>query len=234
MEGFRNIVSSVTDGDHRAFAVVLRNKGTQEECTYVDNTPAICKFLGEYRVYLSGRYAMVKVDGFPVPLHVLIMGQPPPGHVISHANRDSLDNRSENLRFVPNWVTTVGNGAVARGDDAVPHRVWTSRHYGGWKACIRCPMNKVASKNFSDSKYGGISGSRNAADAWLVTMANSLATRDGGEGREEEGKTPVKWYGVDKMGMIATSFIEAAPPPKRCKKMSIEFLVSGSDEGDEH
>jgi len=33
-------------------------------------------------------------------LHGLIMGQPPVGYEIDHINRDKLDNRKENLRFV--------------------------------------------------------------------------------------------------------------------------------------
>lgn len=39
-----------------------------------------------------------------IPMHQMIMGQPPEGHVIDHENENSLDNTDKNLRFVTNSI----------------------------------------------------------------------------------------------------------------------------------
>ena len=45
-------------------------------------------------------YAKTDIDGAGVRLHHLIMGKPPKPLVTDHINRDRLDNRKSNLRFV--------------------------------------------------------------------------------------------------------------------------------------
>ena len=47
----------------------------------------------------EGKYAVGKINMANVRLHHLILGRPPKGMVVDHINRDTFDNRRENLRF---------------------------------------------------------------------------------------------------------------------------------------
>jgi hypothetical protein len=47
----------------------------------------------------EGKYACGYVNREKIRLHHLIFGKPPHGMVVDHINRNSLDNRRENLRF---------------------------------------------------------------------------------------------------------------------------------------
>ena len=53
-----------------------------------------------YRWYLKDGYAVTSIQYKRVKMHHLIMGKPPKGLEIDHANRNRLDNRRENLRFL--------------------------------------------------------------------------------------------------------------------------------------
>lgn len=57
----------------------------------------------------------------PIHMHREIIGEPPPGMTVDHVNRNPLDNRRENLRF----VTKGGNI-----QNLTPRRGCTSRHRG--------------------------------------------------------------------------------------------------------
>lgn len=53
---------------------------------------------------LSRGYPITWVDGKLVRMHKYLLGPPPEGLVTDHINRNRLDNRRSNLRFVPQRV----------------------------------------------------------------------------------------------------------------------------------
>jgi hypothetical protein len=63
------------------------------------------RHLDRHNWSLDGRgYPCTWIDGKIVKIHHLVAGNPPAGHVTDHINRDKLDNRLENLRFVTQAV----------------------------------------------------------------------------------------------------------------------------------
>ena len=62
---------------------------------------AFNKRLDEYNWSLSGDgYPMTYAAGKLIKLHHVVLGKPPAGKVTDHINRNKLDNRVSNLRFV--------------------------------------------------------------------------------------------------------------------------------------
>lgn len=53
---------------------------------------------------LSKKYVQTNVKKLPVTLHHYILGKPPMGMVTDHVNRNKLDNRKSNLRFVTSHI----------------------------------------------------------------------------------------------------------------------------------
>ena len=62
-----------------------------------------------------------------VYLHHELMGKPPTGLQTDHKNRDKLDNRRHNLRFVTPQVNVLNRNVVAKG-------VSFDNTHGKWKA----------------------------------------------------------------------------------------------------
>jgi HNH endonuclease/AP2 domain len=81
----------------------------------------------------DGRYPATEIGGKNVRLHRFLMGDPAePGVEVDHRNRDRMDNRRVNLR----WVTRPGNAAntSARGGSSrFRGVVWDTRR-GHWRA----------------------------------------------------------------------------------------------------
>ena len=59
-----------------------------------------------YRGKINGKY---KYDG--IYLHHLVMGKPPKGLVTDHINRNRLDNRKSNLRFIPQSSNAINKSS---------------------------------------------------------------------------------------------------------------------------
>lgn len=72
------------------------------------------KNLDEHNWSLSGDgYPMTYVKGTFVKIHHLVVGKPPKGLVTDHINRNKLDNRKDNLRFVTQRENLL-NGAHSK------------------------------------------------------------------------------------------------------------------------
>lgn len=56
--------------------------------------------LDGYKIYYRNHYPTIWKDGHNVPVHKIIAGKPPRGLETDHINRNKLDNRRSNLRFV--------------------------------------------------------------------------------------------------------------------------------------
>jgi hypothetical protein len=71
------------------------------------------KSLEVHQWSLSGDgYPMTYIKGKFIKLHHIVVGKPPKGKVTDHINRNKLDNRKENLRFVTQKENLL-NGALS-------------------------------------------------------------------------------------------------------------------------
>lgn len=69
--------------------------------------------VSKYRWYLTGNgYAISWIKGKRLRMHHLIIGKPPKDKETDHINRNRLDNRKENLRFVSRSVNGQNTKAV--------------------------------------------------------------------------------------------------------------------------
>jgi hypothetical protein len=59
------------------------------------------RIMGNYVWSITNKYVASRTGGKFIYLHILLMGKKQ-GLMIDHINRNKLDNRRENLRFVTN------------------------------------------------------------------------------------------------------------------------------------
>lgn len=52
------------------------------------------------QVFFNNGYLVLMKDKVKAPIHQMIIGKAPKGKVVDHINRNKLDNRRENLRFI--------------------------------------------------------------------------------------------------------------------------------------
>ena len=58
-------------------------------------------WIDKYKWHQTGKgYATAQINGLRVWMHHLVLGNPESGKVVDHINRNALDNRKTNLRFV--------------------------------------------------------------------------------------------------------------------------------------
>lgn len=75
--------------------------------------------------YYKDGYAVTSIKRKRVRMHHLIMGKPTKGYQIDHINRDRMDNRRSNLRFVTDAENAKNN--IGKG---------YRKHGKGWEASI--------------------------------------------------------------------------------------------------
>lgn len=81
--------------------------------------------LDKYNWSLAGDgYPVTAINGKLVKLHHMILGKPPKGLVTDHINRDKLDNRKRNLRFVTQKVNLSNIGMLSTNTSGYKGVTW--------------------------------------------------------------------------------------------------------------
>ena len=85
--------------------------------------------------FFDGMYAATKHEGRNLRLHKLIAGTPPPGLEIDHENRNKLDNRRHNLRFLTH-AANCRNVPSQGGSSQYRGVVW-DKERSRWRAQVK-------------------------------------------------------------------------------------------------
>lgn len=81
-------------------------------------------------------YAIGYIDGENILMHHLIFGKPPKGKVVDHINRNKLDNRRCNLRFVPQRINAI-NSTIQKNNTSGYKGVTFEKRRNKWLAqCV--------------------------------------------------------------------------------------------------
>lgn len=96
-------------GKRTNFYCWVVSKGKHYSCK-VDSSDL--DMLKKHRWYFKDGYAVTSIKSKRVKMHHLVMGKPPQGKEIDHINRDRIDNRRHNLRFVTSLINGQNTSAV--------------------------------------------------------------------------------------------------------------------------
>jgi hypothetical protein len=83
------------------------------------------------------------VTGSGITLHHTIMGKPEKGMVVDHINRDRLDCRKSNLRFV-SYFENAQNISKQKNNTSGYRGVWFRKDTGKWAADIKVNYKKLS------------------------------------------------------------------------------------------
>ena len=89
-------------------------------------------------------------------LHQDIMGDPPEGMVIDHINRDKLDNRKVNLRFVTRAHNRVNSRKTRYGKYSRYRGAHYHKRYGYWAASICVDSKLIHLGNFKTEQEAAL------------------------------------------------------------------------------
>lgn len=90
--------------------IVTFQKGVKKEIL-VDKTDLLKLLLHKWHLTSNG-YAVSWIDKKRIRMHHFLMGKPPKGKEVDHINRNRLDNRRDNLRFVSSLENGQNSTAV--------------------------------------------------------------------------------------------------------------------------
>lgn len=118
---------------------------TQGKVALVDNSDY--KFLSKHSWTLHNQgYATGRVEGKVVLMHKLLLGKRD-GLEIDHINRNKLDNRRENLRFVTRSMNCLNVGLDKANKSGVEGVSWDKRR-GKWRATLKLNYKQIYNKSF--------------------------------------------------------------------------------------
>ncbi len=116
------------------------------------------------KVFLSGGYPAVRVDGKTERLHRLIM-EPPAGKGVDHINRNKLDVRRANLRICDQADNCLN--VPAHKDSASGVRgVWFDRDRGQWTAQISHRKKRVHIGRFASKAAASAARKAKERELW--------------------------------------------------------------------
>lgn len=105
----------IVGGGESVTSIVSRGKTYHVKA----DSDVVEKTLRKYRWYMKNGYAVTSIAYKRIKMHHLVLGKPPKSKEIDHINRDRLDNRKQNLRFVSsleNGQNTTASGVRKRGN----------------------------------------------------------------------------------------------------------------------
>jgi len=103
----------------------------------------------EYRFHKDSRgYA---TNSKKIPLHHLIIGKPPKGFVTDHKDRNRLNNKKSNLRFITNQQNTMNRGK-RKNISSIYKGVCMVKGYKKWIAQIGFNKKTIYLGYFDDEK----------------------------------------------------------------------------------
>jgi hypothetical protein len=84
-------------------------------------------------------YAVTKKNGRPIKMHHAIIGNPPPGKVTDHENRNGCDNRKRNINHVTDQQNRHNRGKYSNNISGFPGVYYceTQRGRKFWHASLR-------------------------------------------------------------------------------------------------
>lgn len=104
-------------------------------------------YLSEAKWTLGKRGYPVTSNG--VTLHHTIMGKPEKGMVVDHINRNRLDCRKSNLRFV-SYKENAQNISTQKNNTSGYRGVWFRKDTKKWVANIKVDYKKISLGNYID------------------------------------------------------------------------------------
>lgn len=96
----------------------------------------VAEAASHYRWCLINGYVITRGKGVATLLHHFVVGKPPDGKVTDHINRDPLDNRRKNLRFVTQGQNRMNQGLRSDNASGVAGVYWYAGRFI-WRAHIR-------------------------------------------------------------------------------------------------
>lgn len=114
--------------------------------------------------YLINGYPCISIDNKHVKVHHLVMGKPRKGLEVDHINRDKMDNRRENLRFVSRQENNLNRGAWGKSGERCVFLDKTCKRNKPWKVEV-----KRHGKKFTLGYFLTVAEGAKARDSFLQT-----------------------------------------------------------------
>lgn len=128
--------------------------------------PDIYELIKGKNVWIDRGYPQLTVEGKKLKLHRLVMGKAPDGLETDHINRNTLDNRRQNLRFVTRAENSMNRGCYGKSGEKGIYFDGHFKRSKPWK--VDLTRNK---KHVHLGYYASIAEAVEARDAYLKKEA---------------------------------------------------------------
>lgn len=143
-----------------------------------DNRPEVIGWLYIYSFHIAGGYAVCcHASGRniknQIPFHKLIMPDTDKKQV-DHINRDRLDNRRINLRYVNQSINNINRRTMKSNTSGIVG-LSQIKKTSNWIISWVDEDGKAMKKNFSKTLYGSVEAAKTAAMAYLHTKRATIS-----------------------------------------------------------